>query len=215
VAVRAWGAVGAGAVVLAAVAPAGAWAAAPAAGPVAPVAPVSGITVSPAVGYPGGAVDLRTFADCGGGTGTVVSDALAEPVRLAPAADGGLFASGRIAAPAGAGPHRLVEVCGGTPVAVGWLTVRAVGAVRAGGGYLALQRPLRTAAGSSSDDGAAGAGDGVGAGYGADADGAGTGTAGGSAETRAAVEVVVAGALLAAAGGLLRLVRRTGGPGAR
>lgn len=126
-------ALGAGAAALAAGAASGsAWA-----DPGAVAAPLSALSVEPATVQPGGRVDLRTFADCGGGTGTVVSEAFAGEAHLAPAADGGLFASASISRDAAPGGYRVVEVCGNAAVAMGTVTVHVPGAVAAGGGWLA------------------------------------------------------------------------------
>ncbi|QMU75381.1 hypothetical protein GXW83_06075 [Streptacidiphilus sp. PB12-B1b] len=102
----------------------------PGAGPVVDV-----IMVAPATTRPGGTVDLRTFADCGGGAGTVISAALAAPAPLAMAADGGLFAQGAVARGAQPGDYAVLETCRGRTVAAGTMTVRALGAPAAGGGW--------------------------------------------------------------------------------
>ena len=94
------------------------------------------VTVSPALTRPGGSVDVRTFADCGGTTtGTVASTAFAAPVKLGLAADGGLFAEAVVARDAKPGPHPVTEECSGTSVAVGTVTVVRVGALDTGGGW--------------------------------------------------------------------------------
>ncbi|TDU06428.1 hypothetical protein EDD99_4985 [Streptomyces sp. 846.5] len=94
------------------------------------------VTVSPALTRPGGSVDVRTFADCGGTTtGTVTSTAFAEPVKLGLAADGGLFAEAVIAKDAKPGSHPVTEQCSGTSVAVGTVTVVRIGALDTGGGW--------------------------------------------------------------------------------
>lgn len=94
------------------------------------------VTVSPALTRPGGSVDVRTFADCGGTTtGTVTSTAFAAPVKLGLAADGGLFAEAVIAKDAKPGSHPVTEQCSGTSVAVGTVTVVRIGALDTGGGW--------------------------------------------------------------------------------
>ncbi|MFC1399767.1 MULTISPECIES: hypothetical protein [Streptacidiphilus] len=94
------------------------------------------VTVSPALTRPGGSVDVRTFADCGGTTtGTVTSTAFAGPVKLGLAADGGLFAEAEVAKDAKPGPHPVTEQCSGTSVAVGTVTVVRIGALDTGGGW--------------------------------------------------------------------------------
>ena len=94
------------------------------------------VTVSPALTRPGGSVDVRTFADCGGTTtGTVASTAFAAPVKLGLAADGGLFAEATVAKDAKPGSHPVTEECSGTSVAVGTVTVVRIGALDTGGGW--------------------------------------------------------------------------------
>lgn len=96
----------------------------------------SGITVDPGVGRPGGSVDLRTFADCGGTeTGTVGSAAFTAPVGLGLAADGGLFAEAQVAGSTRPGTYVVLERCNGRTVAAGTLKVVALGAPRTGGGW--------------------------------------------------------------------------------
>ncbi|WP_052433014.1 hypothetical protein [Streptacidiphilus carbonis] len=108
------------------------------------------VTVSPALTRPGGSVDVRTFADCGGTTtGTVASTAFAAPVKLGLAADGGLFAEAVVAKDAKPGPHPVTELCSGTPVAVGTVTVVRIGALDTGGGWGATRDLAGTGALSS------------------------------------------------------------------
>ncbi len=94
------------------------------------------ITVAPASSRPGGTVDLRTFADCGGmETGSVTSAAFAAPVSLGLAADGGLYAEARVAGNAAPGSYQVRELCDGKAVAVGTLTLADLGAPDTGGGW--------------------------------------------------------------------------------
>jgi hypothetical protein len=113
---------------------------APAASAAAAAVPVAAgwdvITVAPASSRPGGTVDLRTFADCGGTeTGSVTSAAFAAPVSLGLAADGGLYAEARVAGNAAPGSYPVRELCDGKAVAVGTLTLADLGAPDTGGGW--------------------------------------------------------------------------------
>lgn len=108
----------------------------------------SAIAVAPAFGRPGGNIDLRTFADCGGAeTGTVASAAFAAPVGLGLAADGGLFAQAQVGRNTRPGAYTVLELCGGRKVAAGTLQVVAPLAPDTGGGWGALSRtaPVATA----------------------------------------------------------------------
>ncbi|MEY9877146.1 hypothetical protein ABH931_006669 [Streptacidiphilus sp. MAP12-33] len=98
------------------------------------------MTVDPAQSRPGGSVDLRTFADCGGtSTGEVRSAAFAGPVGLALAEDGGLYAAARISATVTPGTYLVHEFCAGHPVAAGRLTIADLGAPATGGGWRVLR----------------------------------------------------------------------------
>lgn len=103
---------------------------------IAPPTVLQTLTVDPTETRPGGTVDLRTFADCGGvATGQVSSPVFVAPVGLALAADGGLYAEARIAADAAPGTYLVREVCSGRPVAAGQVTVARLGAPATGGGW--------------------------------------------------------------------------------
>ena len=120
-----------------------------------PVPVVDVITVSPGSTHPGGSVDLRTFASCTSGSSVVTSSALAGPAVLAPAADGGLYAEGVVAAGAADGSYPLTETCGDRTTASGTLVVARIGALPAGGGWGAARNAARGAAGgvdTSNDD---------------------------------------------------------------
>ncbi|MEY9965823.1 hypothetical protein ABIA33_003873 [Streptacidiphilus sp. MAP12-16] len=94
------------------------------------------VTLDPSTTRPGGSVDLRTFADCGGtSTGTATSPAFAAPANFALAPDGGLYVEARVARDAKPGTYRVVEVCGGRAVAAGSLRVVHLGALATGGGW--------------------------------------------------------------------------------
>jgi hypothetical protein len=93
------------------------------------------ITATPGTTHPGGSVDLRTFASCPSGPSVVTSPALAAPAVLSPAADGGLYAEGTVAADAADGSYPLTETCQGRTVATGRLSVSGLGALEAGGGW--------------------------------------------------------------------------------
>ncbi|SEL59945.1 hypothetical protein [Streptacidiphilus jiangxiensis] len=122
------------------------------------------MTVDPAQSRAGAAVDLRTFADCGGtSTGEVRSAAFAAPVGLALAEDGGLYAAARIAPDVKPGSYLVHEFCAGHPVAAGRLTIADLGAPATGGGWRALRvrptpakAPAPTAASSLPRDAAIG-----------------------------------------------------------
>jgi hypothetical protein len=108
----------------------------PAASAAAAAAGWDAITVAPATSRPGGTVDLRTFADCGGTeTGSVTSAAFAAPVSLGLAADGGLYAEARVAGNAAPGSYPVQELCDGKAVAVGTLTLADLRAPDTGGGW--------------------------------------------------------------------------------
>lgn len=120
-------------------------------------APLTPVTVSPSTVHPGGSVDLRTFADCGGGTGTVLSEAFAGPVTLGPAAGGGIFGHAAVSSQTRPGTYRVVDVCGDSSVAVGQVTVRRVGAIAAGGGWGALRGTAGAAHGNPAAEALVGA----------------------------------------------------------
>jgi hypothetical protein len=121
--------------------------AAPVAAPAgsAAVSGLEAVTADPATSRPGGTVDLRTFADCGGTeTGSVTSPAFAVPVSLALAADGGLYAEARVAGTVRSGTYPVRELCQGRAVATGTLTVASLGAPDTGGGWGATRTTAAT-----------------------------------------------------------------------
>jgi hypothetical protein len=91
------------------------------------------MTLTPAVISPGGDLDVRTQS-CGRAvTGTVTSTAFVSSVKLAPAADGGLFAEAVISSSATAGSYPVYVNCDGLPrAAEGQLTI---GDGNGGGGH--------------------------------------------------------------------------------
>ncbi|WP_405729711.1 hypothetical protein OG607_28960 [Streptomyces sp. NBC_01537] len=91
------------------------------------------MTLTPAVISAGGDLDIRTQS-CGRAvTGTVSSTAFVSTVKLAPAADGGLFAEAVISSSAAVGSYPVYVNCNGLPrAAQGQLTIG--GGAAAGGG---------------------------------------------------------------------------------
>lgn len=95
-----------------------------------------GVRLTPSSATPGGDVDIRTEA-CGRAVaGTVSSQAFVSTVRLAPAADGGLFAEAVISSSATVGSYPVYVNCDGLPrAAQGTLGIsRSGGRQWAGGG---------------------------------------------------------------------------------
>ncbi|MFC1413433.1 hypothetical protein ACEZCY_30545 [Streptacidiphilus sp. N1-12] len=108
------------------------------------------ISVDPGTSRPGGAVDLRTFADCGGAQGgTVSSSAFAAPVSLALAADGGLYAEADVVRKVSPGTYAVRELCDGKAVAAGTLKVVAPVAPDTGGGWGATRAGADALGGAS------------------------------------------------------------------
>jgi len=93
------------------------------------------MTLSPAVISPGGDLDIRTQS-CGRAvTGTVSSTAFVSTVKLAPAADGGLFAEAVISSSASVGSYPVYVNCDGLPrAAQGQLTIGSGGGGHGGDG---------------------------------------------------------------------------------
>jgi MYXO-CTERM domain-containing protein len=86
------------------------------------------MTLTPAVASPGADLDIRTQS-CGHAvTGTVSSTAFVSSARLAPAADGGLFAQAVVSSGASAGSYPVYIDCDGLPhAAEGRLTISGGG----------------------------------------------------------------------------------------
>lgn len=93
------------------------------------------VTLTPAVVSPGGDLDIRTQS-CGRAvTGSVSSTAFVSTVKLAPAADGGLFAEAVISSSASVGSYPVYVNCDGLPrAAQGQLTIGSGGGGHGGDG---------------------------------------------------------------------------------
>src|SRR6185369_17017110 len=68
---------------------------------------------TPGSAGPGGDVDVRTDECDRAKTGTVSSSAFVTPVTLAPASDGGMYASGVVRSGLTAGSYRVTVTCDG------------------------------------------------------------------------------------------------------
>ncbi|MHA6760248.1 hypothetical protein [Streptacidiphilus sp. PAMC 29251] len=113
---------------------------------------LAALSVDPGTSRPGGIVDLRTFADCGGTqAGTVASSGFVAPVSLALAADGGLYAQAQVARTTVPGTYQVRELCAGKAVAVGSLTVVDPVAPDTGGGWGATRAGVDVLGGTTGE----------------------------------------------------------------